>query len=218
MTLAEIFKMHYYIAYENKQVGPFTKEELKEKRLTKNTLVWHEGLNDWTEAKNVSEIADLVSATPPPLPNKELSNSSIPKPTPITYPYDHNTPIEKYDRRYSKETDATALGLVLIIIPFIFIITGGIEFENQESLNIFKVVSSLISIIIRIIATVWVTAIAKRQNRNTIRWGIFAFLFPSIALIIIGQTKKLYDPLEKRNKEVEVRKNSYEEFLRERGL
>jgi len=46
--------------------------------------------------------------------------------------------------------------------------------------------------VLRIIATLWVIEIAKRQNRKTIGWGTIAFFSPSIALIIIGQLKKLW--------------------------
>lgn len=44
--------------------------------------------------------------------------------------------------------------------------------------------------------TIWVVAIAKRQNRETVGWGAFAFFLPLIALIVIGQQRKLFAKFE----------------------
>ncbi|MBK9555669.1 MAG: DUF4339 domain-containing protein [Bacteroidetes bacterium] len=41
---------HYYFSDNNQQLGPFTLDELKVKRLKKSTLVWTDGLQDWTTA------------------------------------------------------------------------------------------------------------------------------------------------------------------------
>lgn len=46
----------------------------------------------------------------------------------------------------------------------------------------------------RIFVTIWIVKIAKRQNRNTTGWGVFAFLIPNLALIIIGLLRKLIKP------------------------
>jgi purine-cytosine permease-like protein len=39
-----------------------------------------------------------------------------------------------------------------------------------------------------------VVNIAKKQNRNTFYWGVFAFFLPYLAMIIIGLLKKLNRP------------------------
>jgi hypothetical protein len=208
---------YYYIEKKGNQVGPLTKQELKEMRLTKTTLIWYEGLSSWTEAKNIEELNDIIIATPPPLPIKDINVDFNPIPISKNTIYEQYKPRQKYDTRYSKESDATALGLLFFIIPFLFFISGGKNFIDQEYFTIFKVISYVVSILIRIIATIWVIAIARRQNRNITLWGIFTFILPSISLIIIGQCKKLYNPNERLSSDIKVNKSRYEQFLRERG-
>lgn len=54
----------------------------------------------------------------------------------------------------------------------------------------------IISLVLRIIFTVWVVNIAKRQNRPETQWGFSGFIFPSFTLIIIGLSKKLNKDLQ----------------------
>ncbi|XVJ67187.1 MAG: zinc-ribbon domain-containing protein [Lacibacter sp.] len=98
----------------------------------------------------------------------------------------------KYDPTYKKEDDAMTVGIILLVIAVIFAIVGPIQFEDRESYGQFKAVTAIVSLILRIIITVWVVNIAKRQNRETFGWGLFAFFLPSIALIVIATRKKLF--------------------------
>lgn len=63
----------YYVAIDGKQSGPFNKESLSElatkQILTKDTLVWKQGLSEWVLAGAQADLQDLWSVTPPPLPN-----------------------------------------------------------------------------------------------------------------------------------------------------
>ncbi|GHV38672.1 antifreeze protein, type I [Bacteroidia bacterium] len=65
--------MSYYVAAGGHQTGPFSKEglvQLVEKQvLTKDTLVWKQGLAAWVPAGGQPDLQDLWTATPPPLPN-----------------------------------------------------------------------------------------------------------------------------------------------------
>ncbi|HXH19525.1 MAG TPA: DUF4339 domain-containing protein [Chitinophagales bacterium] len=58
--------MKYYLRTEAGQFGPFTFDELKEKGITKDTLVWYEGLHEWTKANEILELVDLVTDSTPP--------------------------------------------------------------------------------------------------------------------------------------------------------
>ncbi|MCD8032179.1 MAG: DUF4339 domain-containing protein [Bacteroides sp.] len=61
------------MALEGKQAGPFGKEQLKQlalgQQLTRETLVWKQGMAAWEPAGNQGELSDLWTQTPPPLPN-----------------------------------------------------------------------------------------------------------------------------------------------------
>ena len=66
--------MKYFIVENNKQSGPFSIYELKDKGITSETLVWAEGMTDWTPAWKVDELRAFLfntkdASTPPPLPD-----------------------------------------------------------------------------------------------------------------------------------------------------
>lgn len=98
----------------------------------------------------------------------------------------------KYDPTYKKEGGAITVGIILLAIALIFASIGPIKFEDRESYRKFQSFSAFVSLIIRICVTVWVVNIAKRQNREPSGWGLFAFLLPSIALIVTATRKKLF--------------------------
>ncbi|HLG03989.1 MAG TPA: DUF4339 domain-containing protein [Bacteroidia bacterium] len=177
---------HYYYADNEQQLGPFTIEELKSKRLKKTTLVWTDGMPDWTPADEFEELKDILISGPPPLPKK--SNAS-PAGEPVQI---KQTPIlvtsSKYDQTYTKEDDATVLGVILFIIPIAFTF---IPFKTEEDYSRANAFIAIGALVIRIAVIVGVVNISTRQNRNSTAWGWFAFFLPSIALIIIGQLKKL---------------------------
>ena len=98
----------------------------------------------------------------------------------------------KYDPTYKKEDDAMTVGIILLVIALIFAIVGPIKFEDRESYGQFRAVTAIVSLILRICVAIWVVNIAKGQNRETFGWGLFAFLLPSIALIVIATRKKIF--------------------------
>jgi hypothetical protein len=59
----------YYAVFEGKQAGPFSETEIArliaDKKLSKETLVWYPGLDNWKTAENIPEILRLVALTPP---------------------------------------------------------------------------------------------------------------------------------------------------------
>ena len=62
----------FYAAVDGQQAGPFDaaalKEQIKSGRVTKETLVWSEGMAEWTAAGGVDAVARLFGAVPPPMP------------------------------------------------------------------------------------------------------------------------------------------------------
>lgn len=69
----------YYYTDGQTQFGPFTIEELKEKNLSRDTLIWFQGINDWTPAKDIPALQEIFQgSTPPPF----QSQTSSPPPTP----------------------------------------------------------------------------------------------------------------------------------------
>lgn len=66
--------MRYFIYADNRQQGPFSVSELMERGLSSETLVWAEGMEQWTPAWQVRELKDVMEGkaqpgpVPPPLP------------------------------------------------------------------------------------------------------------------------------------------------------
>lgn len=64
----------FHVAIANQQAGPFGMEQLGQKvaagEITRDTLVWRPGMEQWTAAGQVTDLASLFAAIPPPLPGK----------------------------------------------------------------------------------------------------------------------------------------------------
>ena len=58
----------YFLVIENEQKGPYSREELKDLRIKKDSLVWKEGLEDWVQAEKLEELKQLFVFAPPPVP------------------------------------------------------------------------------------------------------------------------------------------------------
>ncbi|MBK7799827.1 MAG: DUF4339 domain-containing protein [Saprospiraceae bacterium] len=69
-------KKYFYIKNE-KELGPFDLEELKSEKIKRDTLVWFQGIKDWTKASNVPELDELFIYLPPPLPNIQTKKYRI---------------------------------------------------------------------------------------------------------------------------------------------
>ena len=62
----------YFVALDGKQAGPFDEGALKQQiasgAVTRETLVWTEGMAEWAAADEVDAVAKLFGSAPPPLP------------------------------------------------------------------------------------------------------------------------------------------------------
>lgn len=57
--------MMYYIIINKKQEGPFSKEEIVQKGIDKNSPIWHEGLPDWVKASDIPDFKSYFLSKPP---------------------------------------------------------------------------------------------------------------------------------------------------------
>ena len=62
----------FYIAINGQQQGPLNPDQIKgyisQNQVTRDTLVWKQGMPAWVKAGEVPELAGLFGAAPPPLP------------------------------------------------------------------------------------------------------------------------------------------------------
>lgn len=54
--------MEYWIVINEERIGPLTFEELKGYDLKADTPVWYAGLEDWIQADQVAELAELLNS------------------------------------------------------------------------------------------------------------------------------------------------------------
>nr|MBS0036909.1 CD225/dispanin family protein [Saprospiraceae bacterium] len=57
----------FYYSDGKEQFGPFTLEELKEKGIDADTLVWYQGLESWVPAGKAPYLKEVFGFTPPPI-------------------------------------------------------------------------------------------------------------------------------------------------------
>lgn len=88
----------YYYADGDQQYGPFGFEALKSKNISKSTLVWYEGLGDWTQAGNIQELGELFMAPPAATPDWQNPATNTPPPRQQPYP--------SQQQRYQPRTEA----------------------------------------------------------------------------------------------------------------
>lgn len=65
--------MTYFYAVNNQQVGPVTKETLASliasHTINGQTLIWTQGMTNWSMLQSIPDLQSLLNSTPPPLPN-----------------------------------------------------------------------------------------------------------------------------------------------------
>jgi hypothetical protein len=62
----------FFVAINGQQQGPHSlqviQQMVQQGSVTRDTLVWKQGMAGWTKANDVSELNTLFAAAPPPLP------------------------------------------------------------------------------------------------------------------------------------------------------
>ena len=71
--------MEYYYVYKGEKKGPFSLTEIYKKDIKEDTLIWYEGLNDWTKAIEISELKVMFKVDSPPIPPPPVPESHLTK-------------------------------------------------------------------------------------------------------------------------------------------
>lgn len=79
--------MNYFIIVNDTQQGPYTIEELRQRHIDASTLVWAEGMAQWTPAWQVEELKTLSTprlamAPTPPQPHRQCLAHKMARATP----------------------------------------------------------------------------------------------------------------------------------------
>ena len=72
----------YFVGIGGQQSGPFDTAGLRELidtgQLTRDSLVWREGMPNWVAAGTIDELSPLFAGVPPPLPGAQPSPPPLP--------------------------------------------------------------------------------------------------------------------------------------------
>lgn len=69
----------YYLHNGENNSGPYNIKELKDQKITKDTPVWSNGMQNWKKAGEVDELKSILSNNPPPLNKIQKSKYQKPK-------------------------------------------------------------------------------------------------------------------------------------------
>ncbi len=115
----------YFYSDGQNQFGPFNINELKDKNISKDTLVWYEGLNDWTKASEISELKTLLKSTPPPLI----------KTPPLVTLSSTKTKVETISPETEKKSGGKLISYIIVGFVFLGLIAFGVFYKNNSTNN-----------------------------------------------------------------------------------
>lgn len=130
--------MKYFIIEDNRQAGPFSIEELKAKGISSETLVWGEGMANWTPAWQVEELKNLLfntqpAATPPPFNPQEHADPAAGGRQPnVNQPYQE--PLQPQKSK-EKRPLGKIIAALLVVIALLFAFTNPSKREHQDAIG-----------------------------------------------------------------------------------
>lgn len=108
----------YFLHNGTSEEGPFTLEQLKERNIQPDTLIWFEGLQEWVAANTADDLKPLFSIKPPPL--------KVATPPSMQYQYEESKPRSKSKYIW------TALSVLAIVIIAVLIYSNN---QSQQALT-----------------------------------------------------------------------------------
>lgn len=106
----------YFIHDGNTETGPYSIEELRSKKISRDIHVWREGLSSWQPAGTLQELDVLFATIPPPF--------SEPKPI-LAAPANHTIRIVK----------TIGMALVIVVIIVFLFLAGGYAYDYYDGRN-----------------------------------------------------------------------------------
>jgi len=112
----------YFLHKDGRQVGPYSKEDLQQIRITRDTMIWFDGQADWQEASAIEELSDLFINQPPPFQPKNPTQDEPKK------------PVKKHSDS-PKNTSAKYLVVGFIVFAIITYFTYNNQQRKQDALQ-----------------------------------------------------------------------------------
>lgn len=139
----------YFIVSNDRQLGPYDIEELKEMKIEASMLVWKEGFVDWVTADSVDELKSIFQHVPPPIPKKIANEVIIKTEEPIQFEdnFKKQNLVEKKNKiEITKNKSANEIKTILKLLKYgvlsglvvfliVFIVFGGFQHLYYDYLN-----------------------------------------------------------------------------------
>lgn len=130
---------NFYIAVDGQQQGPFTLDELRAKSIQRDTLVWTEGLENWTKAEYLPFLKDILKSVPPPLPKSDVKAptfQSIPPIPPTQIANAQHGKYFGYELARRRERFFASLTEAFLVIIVLFMIFGKKALAADEEITL----------------------------------------------------------------------------------
>lgn len=125
----------YYLAVNGNRTGPFTINELKDKKIERSTLVWSEGMENWTKAELLPELKGFLRTEPPPIPDFGPFSGSGEKTQPNPTQQDEIKLHFGYQlASRSERFFASLVQTIVVLIPY-FYFNGFEDFFKEEKIT-----------------------------------------------------------------------------------
>jgi hypothetical protein len=123
----------FFLHDGKEQQGPFDIEELKIKSINKDTSIWHEGLLDWTAAKEIEELSELFNPITPPRYKKSNTPPPINKNIVLLEAkQNESNTVEPKKKSIAGKT------ITVVVVVVILIFSGLIIFDNINNSSTYE--------------------------------------------------------------------------------
>jgi hypothetical protein len=162
----------YFLYADGQQTGPFTLAQVRERKITRATMVWYEGLSGWVGAEQVDELKDLFggsSSTAAPPPSVSIDGSVVPG-------YASNQQLAEQLSRHHRLMIVFLLSWIGFAVIFVIILVFTVAMQSEESIAGVGIIGGALLLALIILQIVhfckfhyrcWEVAIARTGERDT---------------------------------------------------
>ena len=129
--------MEYFIVENGKQAGPFSIAQLAEKHIKPETLVWKEGMADWTPARKIAELKFILAegsqqtgTAVPPVPPTANQAEEMSQPAAETEENENGNDSDKKPKK-KKSYWKFFVGLLVVILLILAFTNPGRDTHKQ---------------------------------------------------------------------------------------
>lgn len=120
----------YYVHKDNEQLGPLSIDELKDLKITRQTMIWFEGADNWTKAEEVADLDPIFKSLPPPLITPPLMNKTSVEQNIITSDKSAALLTESPNQNNSKKIKT----IIIVVFSMVLLISvGTIIYSKQQA-------------------------------------------------------------------------------------